>query len=91
MKHPKRMVGTIRLVVLLLFPLSLLAQNEPLKLFTSCNCDKNYIRQELNFTSHVRDKALANVTLFVYDIINGSGGRTYKLEFEGYGHYEGIS
>lgn len=91
MKHPKRMVGTIRLVVLLLFPLSLLAQNEPLKLFTSCNCDKNYIRQELNFTSHVRDKALANVTLFVYDIINGSGGRTYNLEFEGYGQYEGIS
>jgi|TARA_R110001606_G_scaffold160425_1_gene304462 hypothetical protein len=79
------------LFFLLLLPISLIAQKESLKLFTSCNCDKNFIRQELEFTDHVRDKALANVTLFIYDIINGSGGRNYTLEFQGYGDYKDIT
>lgn len=91
MQGPLCRIKILLLFFLLLLPLSLLAQNEPLKLFTSCNCDKNYIRQELEFTGHVRDKALANVTLFIYDIINGSGGRNYNLEFQGYGDYEGIT
>jgi len=38
----------------------------------------------------VRDQALANIELFIYDIANGSGGRTYKLDFKGNGDYEGI-
>ena len=75
----------------LLLPICSVAQKESLKLFTSCNCDRNYIRQELDFTSHVRDRALANVTLFIYDIVNGSGGRNYNLEFQGFGDYEGIT
>jgi len=91
MKYPLWRMKQLILFFLLLLPMSLIAQKESLKLFTSCNCDENFIRQELEFTDHVRDKALANVTLFIYDIINGSGGRNYTLEFQGYGDYKGIT
>ena len=65
-------------------------EKEELQLFIDCNCERSYLRQEINFVSHVRDQALANIELFIYDIANGSGGRTYKLDFNGKGGYEGI-
>ena len=60
-------------------------------MFLDCNCEKRYIQQEIDFVSHVRDQDLANVKLFIYDIANGSGGRTYKLEFTGAGSFEGTT
>ncbi|MET7030668.1 hypothetical protein [Sediminicola luteus] len=60
-------------------------------MFLDCNCEKRYIQQEIDFVSHVRDQGLANVKLFIYDIANGSGGRTYKLEFTGAGSFEGTT
>ncbi len=80
---------------LLLFPRLVSSQHDeenkdPIKLFTDCNCEKSYLRQEKNYVSHVRDQAQANVKLFIYDIANGSSGRTYKLEFEGTGDYDDI-
>lgn len=65
-------------------------EKESLQLFIDCNCERSYLRQEINFVNHVRDKTLANIELFIYDIANGSGGRTYKLDFKGKGDYEGI-
>ena len=65
-------------------------QKEPIKLFLDCRCEKSYIRQEINYVNHVRDQALANVILMVYDIANGSGGRSYRLDFKGSGPYQGI-
>ena len=66
-------------------------EKESIKFFIDCNCDKNYVRQEIKQISHVRDQGLANVILFIYDIANGSGGRTYKLEFTGASSFEGIT
>ncbi|WP_214611883.1 hypothetical protein [Zobellia barbeyronii] len=63
---------------------------EPLKLYIDCNCEKNYLRQEINYVSHVRDQGQANIKLFIYDVTNGSGGRTYMLEFEGVDGYKDI-
>ncbi|MFS4456811.1 DUF481 domain-containing protein [Maribacter sp. 2304DJ31-5] len=65
-------------------------KKEPLKLFVECNCERNYIRQEIDYVNHVRDQSLANVQLFIYDVANGSGGRTYMLEFKGARDYEAI-
>lgn len=62
----------------------------PVRLFTECNCDKNYIRQEIGYVNHVRDQSLANVQLFIYDVVNGSGGRTYSLDFKGIDVFENI-
>lgn len=74
---------------------SIIAQEEPdkkdpMRLFINCNCDKNYLRQEIKYVGHVRDQAQSNITLFIFDITNGSGGRTYNLEFKGSGDYQGI-
>lgn len=63
---------------------------EALKLFLDCNCERTYIRQEIKFVSHVRDQALANIQLFIYDVANGSGGRTYLLDFKGSRGYKDI-
>lgn len=40
---------------------------------------------------HVRDQAQANVQLFIYDITNGMGGRSYTLDFKGVGELESIT
>lgn len=64
---------------------------EALKLFVDCNCERSYIRQEIKFVNHVRDQTLANVQLFIYDVANGSGGRTYLLDFKGKRDYEEIT
>ncbi|MGB7395113.1 MAG: DUF481 domain-containing protein [Pricia sp.] len=61
-----------------------------MRLFIDCNCDKNYLRQEIKYVGHVRDQGQANIKLFIYDITNGSGGRNYNLEFEGKGDYKDI-
>lgn len=66
-------------------------KKESIKLFIDCRCEKSYLQQEMNFVNHVRDQGLANVVLMIYDIANGSGGRTYKLDFKGTGDYEGIA
>lgn len=76
-----------------LLPLLLISQTpekESITFFVDCNCDKNYIRQEVKHISHVRDQGLANVQLFIYDIVNGSGGRTYRLEFTGSSSFKDI-
>ena len=66
-------------IALLLIPLVSLGQSkekESINFFVECNCDKNYIRQEIKSISHVRDQGLANVQLFIYDLTNGR--QTYK-------------
>lgn len=66
------------------------SEKEPVRLFVNCNCEKNYIRQEIGYVNHVRDQSQANVQLFIYDVANGSGGRTYSLDFKGVGVFEDI-
>ena len=81
-------------ILLFICPLISLGQSkekESIKLFVECNCDKNYIRQEIKNIDHVRDQGLANVQVFIYDIANGSGGKTYKLEFTGTDSFESIA
>ncbi len=84
----------LSLFVLIILPIFCYPQKEDtkgrLKLFVDCNCEKSYVRQEIDFVSHVRDQAQANVQLFIYDIANGSGGRTYKLDFKGIGEYQDV-
>ncbi len=65
-------------------------EKDPIKLFLDCSCERNYIRQKIPFVNHVRDQSLANVQLFIYDVANGSGGRTYLLDFKGIKDYENI-
>ncbi len=97
MKTFSRTIGRFLFLLWIAMPQVLKAQQPPtienkeaLKLFVECNCERRYIRQEIKFVSHVRDQALANVQLFIYDVANGSGGRTYLLDFTGSRDYDGI-
>jgi hypothetical protein len=91
-----RLTGKLIYFFLWLLPWLAFPQEEegdkkaPMRLFIDCNCDKNYLRQEIQYVGHVRDQGQANIKLFIYDIANGSGGRNYNLEFEGKGDYKDI-
>jgi uncharacterized protein DUF481 len=74
-----------------MFSATLFSQNDPLKFYIDCRCDKNFVRQEVSYVDHVRDQAQANVQLFIYDITNGMGGRSYTLDFKGVGGLESIT
>ncbi|APQ16387.1 DUF481 domain-containing protein [Maribacter hydrothermalis] len=83
--------------ILIVFSIKIAGQRPPVpennqapRLFIECNCDRSYIQQEIKFVNHVRDQSLANIQLFIFDVTNGSGGRTYVLEFKGVDGYEGI-
>lgn len=72
-------------------PSVLLAQTqERLKLFIDCNCDRNYLVQEITYLDHVRDQGQANIQLFIFDIWTGAGGRSFTLNFKGQGSFEGL-
>ena len=58
--------------------------NKELKIFLDCNiCDNTYIRQNLGNVEFVRDQNLGDVHLFFVSQRNGSGGRSYEIDFIG--------
>ncbi|MEM6515384.1 MAG: hypothetical protein AAF688_04320 [Bacteroidota bacterium] len=53
-------------------------------MFFDCNvCDNEYLRQNLGNVQFVRDQFLGEVHVFVVSQRNGSGGRSYEMEFIG--------
>lgn len=57
---------------------------DQLKMFFDCNvCDNEYLRQNLGNVQFVRDQFLGEVHVFVVSQRNGSGGRSYEMEFIG--------
>jgi len=58
------------------------AQPNYLNLYIDCDCDQDYLRQELSYVNHVRDQSLADVQLFINDVANGGGGRSYTLTYK---------
>lgn len=60
-----------------------------LKIFLDCNiCDNTYIKQNLSNVEFVRDQNFADVHLFFITQRNGSGGRSYEIEFIGKNEFE---
>ena len=62
-----------------------------LKIFLDCNlCDETFIKQNLNNVEFVRDQNYSDVHLFFITQRNGSGGRSYEIEFLGKNSYENV-
>ncbi|MBL6648519.1 MAG: hypothetical protein ISP57_06365 [Flavobacteriaceae bacterium] len=60
------------------------AQENKVKAYLDCSgCDENFIKQETSFLDYVRDQDLADVVIFIRDIWNPSGGRSYEIEIDG--------
>ncbi|WP_411766293.1 hypothetical protein [Winogradskyella sp. A3E31] len=65
---------------------------QQLRIFLDCNvCDSNYLRQNLGNVQFVRDQGLADVHLFFTTQRNGSGGRSYEVDFIGKDVFELIN
>ena len=62
---------------------------EALRVFLDCNrCDRNYLRREITFINHVRDRRDAQLHVLVTTEASG-GGRQYTLDFIGLDEFEG--
>ena len=60
-------------------------------LFLDCNfCDETFIRQEMPYVDHVRDREVANVHVIVTREDTGSGGEARILDIIGLGVFEGL-
>ena len=62
------------------------------RVFVDCHggCDNTYIRKELNFVDHVRDREVADVHILITTEHAGGGGRQYTISFIGLRRFQGI-
>ena len=58
-------------------------QNQKIKVFLSCSCDDDFLKQNTLFFDYVRDMSLSDIEVFVFEITNASGGRNYTFNFNG--------
>jgi hypothetical protein len=65
----------------------------PVRVFVDCShgCDSTYIRKELNFVDHVRDREAADVHILITTARAGGGGDMYTVSFMGLRRFEGIN
>lgn len=63
---------------------------ERLAMFLDCDfCDGTFIRQEMPYVDHVRDREVADVHILITRVGTGSGGRAYALELIGLDAFDG--
>lgn len=87
------------LLVLILSVSGVRAQNGTrppgLRVFLDCDghrtCDREYIRTEIDYVDHVRDRTQSDVHLLVTSERTASGGQLYTLAFLGHGRFEALS
>lgn len=83
------------ILTIALFPYFVVGQNEPLpskqlNFFLDCyRCDFDFVRQELEFVSFVRNPQLADVHILSSNSQTGSGGTKHFLNFIGMKELEG--
>ena len=81
-----------KLILLLLFvPLVFFGQNNKLKAYLDCRCDQNYLKQQTSFLEHVRDQNLADIEIFILDVRNPTGTRSFEIKIDGNNEYQEIS
>ncbi|MHA6249921.1 hypothetical protein ACXYMU_18455 [Pontibacter sp. CAU 1760] len=68
-------------------------KTDNLRVFIDCQafCDTDYIKREITFVDYVNDRFQSNVYILITAQTTGSGGREYKLQFEGQEKFQGIS
>jgi hypothetical protein len=65
---------------------------EGFRVFLDCRgrCDENYIRTELTYVDHVRDREVADVHILVTTQGSGGGGTEYTINFIGLRRFLGV-
>ena len=81
-----------KLILLLLFiPLVSFGQGSKLKAYLDCRCDQNFLKQQTSFLEHVRDQNLADIEIFILDLRNSNGTRSFEIKIDGNNEYQEIS
>lgn len=63
-----------------------------LAIFLDCSfCDESFIRQEVTFVDHVRDREVAGVHVLVTEQDTGAGGEAQTFDLIGLGPFEGMN
>ncbi|OAV43103.1 hypothetical protein [Lewinella sp. 4G2] len=70
-------------LMLLLICCSHLSGQRRLNLFIDCECNRNFLKQELSYVNHTVDPVSAEVNLFIVTNYLSNGGRVYNLDFKG--------
>ena len=70
-------------ILSLLVFVTVFGQNQKIKVFLSCRCDDDFLKQNTLFFDYVRDMSLSDIEVFVFEITNASGGRNYSFNFNG--------
>jgi hypothetical protein len=93
-RHPAALFAGLLLsssVVVAQEPLPAPPAASTVRVFVDCHtgCDTTYVRKELNFVDHVRDKEVADVHILITSERAGGGGEKYTVSFIGLRRFEG--
>lgn len=80
----------ILLIILIVFFSKSYSQLGKIKVFLSCRCDNNFIKQSTLVFDYVRDRTLSDIEVFVFEITNASGGRNYSFEYKGKNNFQNM-
>jgi hypothetical protein len=62
-----------------------------LAIFLDCGfCDETFIRQEMTYLDHVRDREVASVHVLVTQENTGAGGQAQTFDLIGLGPFQGM-
>ncbi len=80
----------ILLTIFIVFFSKSYSQSDKIKVFLSCRCDDDFIKQNTLVFDYVRDRTLSDIEVFVFEITNASGGRNYSFEYKGKNNFQNI-
>tara|TARA_B100001173_G_scaffold311772_1_gene330144 strand:- start:7928 stop:9139 length:1212 start_codon:yes stop_codon:yes gene_type:complete len=83
----------MRSIYLALFLISLsrlFSQSDKIKVFLSCPCDNDFIKQNTLIFDYVRDRTLSDIEVFVFQITNAGGGRSFSFEYKGKNNFQNL-
>lgn len=80
----------ILLAIFIVFFSKSYSQSDKIKVFLSCRCDDDFIKQNTLVFDYVRDRTLSDIEVFVFEITNASGGRNYSFEYKGKNNFQNI-
>ena len=83
----------MRSIYLTLFLISLsrlFSQSDKIKVFLNCPCDNDFIKQNTLIFDYVRDRTLSDIEVFVFQINNAGGGRSFSFEYKGKNNFQNL-
>ena len=83
----------MRSIYLTLFLISLsrlFSQSDKIKVFLNCPCDNDFIKQNTLIFDYVRDRTLSDIEVFVFQITNAGGGRSFSFEYKGKNNFQNL-